>query len=281
MSGEGDVEELHDGVPPWLSPSLIAWVHERFRKTVNRRYQWNGPAMLAAQRSLQLDFPYTTDVDMVAKWFTDRMIADEAFLLRLIDHLLGRMNYESPDMDRAADLNRFLIEGGSLFQVEVLSESEERAGYHLARRVHDSTREAARLAIGQGRAGVHLGDAWRATFGREPNPTYAYREAIRAIEAAAKPVIEPANEMATLGTMIKALKAKPRKWHVILQHADPDAQVLAIATMCEVLWKGEFVRHGTDDPDVPYHVTQHEAEATVVAAVALVHWFTSQVVVRL
>lgn len=98
---------------------------------------------------------------------------------------------------------------------------------------------------------------------------------MKALEAAAKPVIEPANPKATLGTMIAALRAKPSKWKTSLTPAGPIDPIESIATMMELIWKSQLDRHGTDDESRPFSASPQEAEAAIHVAAALVHLFTS------
>jgi hypothetical protein len=50
-----------------------------------------------------------------------------------------------------------------------------------------------------GRAGDLLSNAWRSVYGRHPDASSGYRYAVRAVEAAADPVVSPNNASATLG----------------------------------------------------------------------------------
>jgi len=75
--------------------------------------------------------------------------------------------------------------------------------------------------------------------GAGPDPSGAYREAVRAVEAVAKPVILPNNDRATLGQM-------------------------------ESVWTGQLDRHGTDDETVPLNVSPAEADAAFSACLNLV-----------
>lgn len=60
-----------------------------------------------------------------------------------------------------------------------------------------------------GNASGHLGKAWAAAFDQEPNPSTAYSEAIKAVEAAAIPVVLPNDPLATLGKVVGELRANP------------------------------------------------------------------------
>ena len=76
-------------------------------------------------------------------------------------------------------------------------------------------------------------------MGRNPDPSSAYREAIRAVEVVAAPVVIPGDSLATLGKIIKAMKDKPEKWTVDLAEASPQ-QVTELAAM---IWQSQFEHH--------------------------------------
>jgi hypothetical protein len=120
-----------------------------------------------------------------------------------------------------------------------------------------------------GNAGRHLGAAWDKVYGRSPDASGAYREAVRAVEAVAKPVVTAADPAATLGKVIKAMTDKPAKWTADLGSVD------VVADMMGQLWTSQLDRHGTDDETVPLSVSAAKAEAALHLAVTLVHLFQS------
>jgi len=148
----------------------------------------------------------------------------------------------------------------------------------LVRRVADETAAVVAALSAQGRAGDHLGLAWRAAFRRHPDPSTSYRESIRAVEVAAIPVVSPNNTKATLGTVIADIRNDPTKWVVDLHGSSATEQVEAVRGMLELLWKGQSDRHGTPDPNAPLSVSQEQAEAAIHLAIALVRWFGGGVV---
>lgn len=86
----------------------------------------------------------------------------------------------------------------------------------LERRVPEEVRERYAAVAQTGRHGEHLRSAWAKMYGRNPELSSAYRHAVSAVEAAGAPVISPANERATLGTMIADFQDNPEKWTVPL-----------------------------------------------------------------
>jgi len=132
---------------------------------------------------------------------------------------------------------------------------------------------------GRDRSAAHLAEAWRHAHGRKPHPGTAYREAVRAIEAAARPVIAPNDTTATLGKMIGELRGKPQLFETVFV----DTTVIpldVVRSMMALVWTNQLDRHGTDDERVPLHVSQEQAEAAVQTAVALVQWFRRGLVRR-
>jgi hypothetical protein len=184
--------------------------------------------------------------------------------LDIVDYLLAKGGASLPG---AADtLDDYFREAGSKWCVSATRDAlEERVATEAMRR-------AAELITTNTRAAQHLGEAWHATYGRNPNPSHAYREAIRAVEATAIPVVSPKNAKATLGTVIADMRNAPQKRTVVLNPAKGDP-VQHVIGMMELLWTAQIDRHGTADESVPLSVTREEAEAAVHLALTLTHWF--------
>ena len=121
------------------------------------------------------------------------------------------------------------------------------------------------------RPAQHLRDAWEKAWGRNPDASGAYREAVRAVEAAYAPIVSPKNERATLGTIIADIRNKPSKFRVRLQADDSEENVDRLVGMLQMLWKSQLDRHGTADEDVPLTVSLEEAQDAVALATTLVH----------
>lgn len=121
------------------------------------------------------------------------------------------------------------------------------------------------------RAGEHLRIAWSEAYGRTPDSGKAYLEAVRAVEAAAAPVVIPRDPLPTLGKILTALSDRPEKWVVTL--GGSSQQPVDTRAVMDMLWRSQFDRHGTADENVPMNVSDAEAEAAVHLAALLVHWF--------
>ena len=112
-----------------------------------------------------------------------------------------------------------------------------------------------------------MAEAW----GRSPDASGAYREAVRAVEAAYAPIVSPKNGLATLGSIIADIKNKPSKFEVRLQEDTPGANVDRLIGVLQMLWKSQLDRHGTADEAVPLNVSIDEARDAVALATTLVH----------
>jgi hypothetical protein len=206
----------------------------------------------------------------------ERVARDEEFGLNVIDYALqhlslivGQVGY--PDR-RAKRLDAILRTGGSAWEVSCI---EEGARYQLSRRAVGPIREAIEAVPASTRAHQHLVTAWNRLSGRNPDESAAYREAIRAVEAAAKPVVSPTNDKATLGTMIRAMRDKPEKWDAELMGVED------VLRLMEAVWRGQLDRHGTDDESVPFSVSPEEADAAFSICLNLVRLYAGGHVRRL
>ena len=117
-------------------------------------------------------------------------------------------------------------------------------------------------------AAQHLEGAWGAAYGRLPNAGESYREAIKAVEAAAIPVVEPNNHKATLGTVLRQLATTSGQWATTAPATEP-----LVVEMTKVLWSQQVGRHGAAGSGPPPAHTPEEAKAAVHLAATLVQWF--------
>lgn len=268
----GNYDILTDGVPPWLFESLMAWIANPFEYTHQGSRRYDLDAMTELERRSRRPLP---GADRRDKWNSLKtlMTSDELFMLDVVDFALDRSEFV--DSDEALELETMLIDAGSTWKV---AENGER--WRLIRRLATATEQAAEVAKSVAdRAADHLSEARSLAFGRSPNSSTAYREAVRAVEAAAKPIISPNDGRATLGRMIGQLRADPDRYRSAFDHEGFSGIEYVIATL-DLLWQGEHDRHGTDNVDTPIHVDQPAAEAAVHLAVALVQWFRSGAISR-
>lgn len=260
----------HESLIEWLTPFLLGWV------TSEREFP------LAVERTLHVSLDWQYGARSAASNLERKARVDGAFFVSLVDFALRNifMGYEWRDAHVAAlRLDRILTESGSDWRVHFASE-----GYSLERRM-DAAADAALAAAtsGSGPEASHMLEAWRAAFGQSPNPSEAYRLAIKAVEDVAIPVVLPNDPSATLGKVLATLRDAPGKWQFALsQPVGPAAgrrdSILVVIDMLGLLWQNQTDRHGTGETPVP--ITQAQAEVAVNVALALLPMFRGSAVSR-
>lgn len=113
-----------------------------------------------------------------------------------------------------------------------------------------------------------LRDAWRRVYGLHPDPTTAYRQAVRAVEEVLCPQILPRDGQRTLGKAIAHLREGGHKWRFVLVDKDGADTVEPLVAMLDRLWTGQVSRHGGGKNSRDQ--TPSEAEAAVHLAATLV-----------
>jgi hypothetical protein len=252
----------YEGVPAWLKHSLDEWLQPFFRSGG----YWSEEPLHDLEIALRLDPPlnWQNGPDTASWSVFNRFQSDELFALDTIDWALSRCD---PDSHWVGRIQELLVKGGSAWEAHPNGDG---SGCQLVRRAIGPVSESiADLRPVSARAHSHLVTAWTKLVGRSPDPSSAYREAIRAVEVVAAPVVTPDDKVATLGKIITAMRDKPSKWTVDLVEATPE-QVTEMAAM---IWQSQFDRHGTHDEAVPLNVSQEQADAAVHIAIALVRLF--------
>lgn len=267
-------DEPSEGLPVWLHAPVTAWVERAFCPD-----QW---VRVDALTSLQLAFRLEPPLSGSREWnllqdLLGRMRDDDDFALDVLDWMVHHFQYFGVNWGASynwvAKLNDTLREGGSAWEV---TSSEDGRTHQLTRRAVGPVVEVLEhTATEASRAHTHLAAAWSKLTGRNPDPSGAYREAVRAVEAVAKPVVLPSNDRATLGQMIPALKDKPEKWTTTIGTVD------SVRTQMEAVWQGQLDRHGTDDESVPLSVSPEQADAAFSTCLNLVRQFVGGHVARI
>jgi hypothetical protein len=202
------------------------------------------------------------DLNVVLTYVSD----DELF--RLVDFALAA---DAPNSD---DLERILALGSSAWRVG-------RRGAHagLEKRVLDGVREAVEVPMStEGHAGELLSEAWLATFGLNPDYEKAYSKAVKAVEAAAVPVVSPSNSKATLGSVIASMQNQ-KDWDLdMTRSAKTTSADSVVLTMARQLWSGQNDRHAGQTDYSPS--TKADAEGALFLAAPLVHWFSTRAIAR-
>jgi hypothetical protein len=251
-----------EGVPPWLMQGLMEWLRARLSDE-DEGTLFGQPIQFIEQR-LRVPLDWSIGVRSAFESLK-RRCEDQRFFLDLLDFMLWLIDGEE---EASRNLRGILGAGGSAWTVAP-------DGRGLSRRVQPEASEAARQIVTTGsRAGVLLGQAWRHVYGPNPNPSAGYREAVRAVEAAACHVVLPNAERATLGTVITALREAPSgKYATVFPESAVRGNPLEVVRgLMELVWTSQLDRHGTADDTVPLSVSQQQAEAALHAAVTLVQW---------
>jgi len=126
------------------------------------------------------------------------------------------------------------------------------------------------------KASQYMQEAWALAFGREPNLNDAWDRAVKAIEVLLKPIVSPADDNATLGKMIGALRQAPGKWECKLPdrvykangetNVKPGIEVF-IDALATIGYQPD--RHGSDQPQ---DVDEATARSVLFLATTVVGW---------
>jgi hypothetical protein len=113
-------------------------------------------------------------------------------------------------------------------------------------------------------------------YGLHPDPAKAYDEAVRAVEAAAIPVVLPNGTRETLGKVRAHLRDAAATWQLAIEGNNAGDIAPAVA-MIGLLWEGHVRHAGTPNPCAQ---RQDEAEMAFHLATTLVQWFESRAIRR-
>lgn len=268
-------DEPVDGLPSYLHVPIREWMVDAigsFYRPDARQVE----SVMQLQIRFKLDPPLDWySLDSAVGDLIDRMFRDDEFGLDVIDYVVahGDEFQGEHSANIARRINGILLNGGSAW--EVVQSSPDSSEYQLQRRTSPVVQDAVRLLSPGTRAEAHMTSAWNSLQGRNPDASKSYRESVRAVEAAAKPVITPNDSMATLGKMIPVIRDSPDKWQ--FDEFPPETLVAVM----ELLWKGQLDRHGTDDHEVPLEVTLESADVALHASILLVRVFSSGAVRRI
>lgn len=265
---------LVDGIPLYMVSPLRAWFVDEYSFVASGTYR----------RAFRLDRMERYDlaarsapyVELLRGYgpetLFERLTAEEA--LQIIDWTVFDNASEPHTKQRNEKLDGILKAGSSKWKVGM------RDGVvGLEERVPQGVQDAAEAVMAKpGHAGKLLSEAWHAAFGINPDPERAYAKAIKAVEAAAIPVVSPKNKGASLGTVVAQMRDQGNwKLDLTREHATHTTQQVVLG-MAQALWTGQNDRHAGQPGYTPS--TPAEAEAAVMLAVPLVQWFSSGAIAR-
>lgn len=194
----------------------------------------------------------------------------ERQLLHVVDYLLSQQRGSYRPNSEA--LEAILRTGRSRFAVVSHDESDR-----LGHRVPEGVRIAAEQVMTlESTSSKLLRRAWTKVHDLAPDDGGAYWHAVKAVEAAAFPVLGIEGETATLSHAVRAIERREATWRLpfVREHTEyPSRDVLL--GMLKSMYRGQRDRHGSE---AYADVTHAEAEAAVLMAVSLVGWFSAGLV---
>jgi hypothetical protein len=294
---------LVEGIPPWARASLVQWLSPILNAVQKREYMRftlregipSTDFLLMAERRLRVNLDWQDDGGRTALLsLAKRMEGNDEFFLQVLELAIEQIDlgYTWQDQESAlSELDRILTEAGSAWRVDIQRiETEDyvfgqlRKGYREVRTLQRRASETATNALTESvrlapAAASHLASAWNYAFGRNPDPGRAYSEAIKAVEAAAGPVVSPNDTTATLGKVLGQLRSTPQLWQVVLAEDVPGpaanriSPVQVVTNVAALLWENQTDRHAP----VQQPIQQAQAELAVHLAVTLVQIFSRSI----
>lgn len=275
----GEPDGPVEGIPSWAKPSLLRWLMPFLHGRGSQAKQEND-YLLQLQRSLRIDLDWRW-YEKAVESFLRLLDEDDVLFLRVLDFSLENLllgHYGAQAGHKAAyELDTILRQAGSVWSVA--SVSGQTAHYELRRRISSEAAHALTRARDEvGSHGEHLSRAWAAAFSRDPNPSEAYAESVKAVEAAAIPVVTPNDQKATLGRIIGELRRNPAAWRTVYAEGSSLSTatltpVETIIAVLDLLWKNQVDRHGSPAPRKS--ITPSQAENAVHLALVLVRLFST------
>ncbi|MGQ4333206.1 hypothetical protein [Streptomyces hayashii] len=265
-----DDDAPYDGVPDHLGRPLREWINSFLQA-------YGGYEERVVAEAVALRLRLTVPPNYNAADYLAQLRGNT--LLDAIDETLLIMSQTgSKSSQQHSNLEFVLDQGGSAYRINPEGDGLE---VRIAPAVRDAVNQTVADAAAEraaGSASVHLAAAWKAAYGRQPDPVRAYSEAIKAVESAAHSVIQPNHARATLGTMLGEIGNARAKFTTALNTPAGKDPIAPIESMMRALWDGQTSRHGKQTATVPE--TLEAARAGVHLAATLVQWFISGAVVR-
>jgi hypothetical protein len=255
-----DLDSLHLGLEPWMVRTALSWLAPFLWRSAYRGNGQNDVFLHGLEITLRLRDSLNWGGEQTAAWdVEDRLARSPSFGMDVLGYAVSNHHLAHGGAPDFSFLNSFFEMSGSAWQV-----TQQGNDTFLSRRDLEAAKHAIRQVEPLAERPAHfLTAAWMKVATRDPDPNGAYDNAIKAVEAAAHSVVSPSNAKATLGTMIRDLKAKPAKWTFAL------GDVGTVIAMADTLWTNHF-RHGTQERE---DHTLSEADAAVHLAIPLVRYF--------
>lgn len=271
---------LHEGVTPWMEQPLWHWIRHsvllkqesssgrRFEELNRQLVQEMALALQISVDGLGEQPTYDVESELQIEDCIESLYSSQKDL-EIADYLLAHCK----NADSQA-LEQLLFKSKSVWTVGKRSSKTA-----LVRRIPTGVQKALDLTLESAskNAGIDLAHAWENVYGVDPDPSNAYRLAIRAVEHASIPIILPQDKNATLGKVIRQISDQEGWGLPMYREYESGASKELLLGMMRLLWRGEYDRHGGQE-DVPIDVTFEEAIVAVGTATMLVHFFDASLV---
>jgi hypothetical protein len=280
LAGQPADTALHEDAPEHLAIALRRWLDEA------EDHDLNSQPALTTRVCLQLGLATPYPVRGQRNGLSSMMHVD---VIELVDAALGQLDpsvtlhgdpLQYPEGSNGEHarlllqrLNHILDLGRSAFRVaENGSQLEPKVDPTVTALFEQTTAATSATAADLLRA------AWSAIYSRAPDPTGAYRQAVRAVEEIACPLVLPADEVATLGKVAASLRQSGHRWRFVLCDRDGADSVEPLVGMLERLWTGQVSRHGGGKNSRDQ--TAEEAQAAVHLAATIVQLLGAGTLIR-
>lgn len=259
-----DFLAIKQGIPQTARRPIARWLVKSDFGSSLVSTRWISQFELEYGRPILSNYREKARADDLWRAFEE---TDEHDLVAILDYQLYKLYYRSKTFPlEASTLEAMLFKSGAGWHVV------ERAGYvRLERRLSEGVALGVdKIVSASQQSSKLLQDAWNAAYGTAPDSTKSYSSSVKAVEAAAIPVISPNNDRATLGTCIRDIASKPDKWSFTLT-GENQHPVEQVRQMMKLLWGSQDDRHAGNKPYEP--VSLQQARTAVMLATTLVGWF--------
>ena len=259
---------LGEGVPAWLESQIWEWIVDRLSRGAagNRLVDTSKLTRLENDLSPSLPDPVRGSVAQLRK----SLNVDPHLYLSAVEHCL---KYNCGSEAPVVALKKLLEDGRSLWSPEHTD-----SGWVLARALPPETATVlANTAVERPTVAHLLSKAAASVSRRVGDPSSAYYNAVRAVEAALQPIISPNDRQATLGKMIAELRERDGAFVFILEPRDKQS-VARVRGLLELLWTSHHDRHGNGTDFEP--ATPGEARAAFGIAILIVDWVNEGLIKR-
>lgn len=255
-------DTLIDGVPDYMANSVDPWIElmvsEPIRPGSQMRVAKQG-TILRIERKLRRSLGGNSSRQSMLANFMAHLNQNEELKLDAIQALLEMDGNET----KSNLLDMVLLESGSKWSARKGTDDM----YGLEERVESITTSAYDELIEHDPESLmsnFLAQAWEKAFGRDPDPSIAYSNAIKALEAATWPLVLPNNSRATLGDIIRELDNHKDEWQSAITETTSNIGIESVIDNLKLVWQGQTDRHGTASPVPP---SQQAAEQAVFTAI--------------